>query len=42
MAWFMLKIPLWMALEGHGMFVAKIQQTLMSQIFLNWLLLLGH
>jgi len=36
MAWIMLKIPFWMALEGHGVFVAKIQQTLISQIFLNW------
>ena len=42
MACIMLKIPLWMALEGHGMFVVKIQQTLMSQIFLNWFWLLGH
>ena len=36
MAQIMLKIPFWMDLEGYGVFVAKIQQTLISQIFLNW------
>ena len=27
MAWIMLKIPFWMALEGHAVFVAKIQES---------------
>ena len=33
MALTMLKVPFCRALEGHGVFVAKIQQTVISQIF---------
>ena len=29
------KIAFCMALEGHGVFVANIQRTLMSEMFLN-------
>ena len=35
MALIMLKVPFCRALEGYGVFVAKTQQTVISQIFLN-------